>query len=230
MAEHSPELNELAAALSAAQAEFVAIPKDSTNPFFKSKYAGLPQVVAVASPILTKHGLSVSQHIGHDEGGDTLTTWLLHRSGQFISESMRLHSAPQKGLTEVQAQGSATTYSRRYAYMAVLGLVADEDDDGAGARQSNGGQRQAPIADAPKPTTRPASAAQRGMINARASEADLAPSEFANVILAAAGQSGRDFDSEEHARQFVNRQLERLPAQKVDAVLVEIKKTQEQAA
>lgn len=29
-----------------------------------------------------------------------------------------------------QAHGSATSYAKRYAYMAVLGLVADEDDDG----------------------------------------------------------------------------------------------------
>lgn len=141
MTEHSPELNELATALSGAQAEFGAIPKTDTNPFFKSKYAGLPQVVAVASPILTKHGLSVSQHIGHDDGGDTLATWLLHKSGQFICDTMRLHSAPAKGLSEVQGQGSATTYSRRYAYMAVLGLVADEDDDGQGAPKRTQQQR-----------------------------------------------------------------------------------------
>lgn len=133
MTEHSPELNELAGALASAQAEFVAIPKTDNNPFFKSKYAGLPKVVQTASPILTKHGLSVSQHLGHDDGGDTLATWLLHRSGQFICDTMRLHSSPAKGLSEVQGQGSATTYSRRYAYMAVLGLVADDDDDGQAA-------------------------------------------------------------------------------------------------
>jgi ERF superfamily len=127
---HSPELNELATALSAAQAEFTAIPKDSDNPFFKSKYAGLPKVVEVASPILTKHGLAVSQFLGVDEAGDVLTTWLLHRSGQYIVEAMRLHSAPGKGQSPAQAQGSAATYARRYAYMSALGLVADEDDDG----------------------------------------------------------------------------------------------------
>jgi len=35
-----------------------------------------------------------------------------------------------------QAQGSAVTYARRYAYMSVLGLVADEDDDGQRATQA----------------------------------------------------------------------------------------------
>jgi hypothetical protein len=140
--EHSDQLDALAAALSEAQAEFTAIPKTETNPFFKSKFAGLPQVVKAASPILTKHGLSVTQHIGYDDRGDTLATWLLHKSGQFICDTMRLHSAPAKGLSEVQGQGSATTYSRRYAYMAVLGLVADEDDDGQTAPK-RAQQRQA---------------------------------------------------------------------------------------
>ncbi len=77
---YSENLNELATALSKAQAEFPAIGKDATNPFFKSKYADLATVVKTASPILTKHGLSISQFPGHNEAGDTLTTWLMHSS------------------------------------------------------------------------------------------------------------------------------------------------------
>jgi hypothetical protein len=141
--EYSTELAELAKALAAAQAEFTAIPKDSANPFFQSKYAGLPKVVEVASPVLSKHGLSVSQFIGHDDQGDTLTTWLLHQSGQFIRDTMRLR--PVKN--DPQSQGSATTYARRYSYMSVLGLVADDDDDGnqasQGSTQRSGGKSKA---------------------------------------------------------------------------------------
>ncbi len=124
----SDSISELAVALVAAQGEFTAVPKDSDNPFFNSKYASLPKVVAAASPILSKHGLAVSQFPGINEAGhDTLTTWLLHTSGQFIAEPMLLHLGKND---TAQAQGSATTYARRYAYMAALGLVADEDDDG----------------------------------------------------------------------------------------------------
>jgi len=133
----SNEINELAAALVAAQAEFSAVPKGSNNPFFKSKYAALPDVVASASPVLAKHGLAVTQGISFQQGfsdnanvlHDTLTTTLIHKSGQWIQSEMPLHLPKQ----DPQGQGSAVTYARRYAYMAILGLVADDDDDGNAA-------------------------------------------------------------------------------------------------
>jgi len=130
---NSTEINELAAALVAAQAEFGAVPKGATNPFFKSKYASLPDVVQHASPILAKHGLAISQHVTYDEmGRDALMTYLLHKSGQYIAYSMKLHLIKE----DPQAQGSAITYARRYSYQAVLGLVTDEDDDGQRATQA----------------------------------------------------------------------------------------------
>ena len=128
----SSDITELAAALVAAQAEFSAVPKGSANPFFKSKYAALPDVVAHAAPVLARHGLAVTQSIsfvvGMAQGQtpiDTLTTTLLHKSGQYIENEMLLHLPKQ----DPQGQGSAVTYARRYSYMAILGLVADDDDD-----------------------------------------------------------------------------------------------------
>jgi hypothetical protein len=124
------ETSKLAQALVKAQGEFSAIPKTETNPFFKSKYADLATVVESASPILTKNGLAVTQEIGFTIVGetvyDTLTTTLIHESGEQRSDTMILKLSKQ----DAQGQGSATTYARRYSYMAVLGLVADEDDDG----------------------------------------------------------------------------------------------------
>ena len=143
----SPEINELASALAQAQAEFSAVPKGSTNPFFKSKYAGLPEVVSHTAPILAKHGLAISQFIdGEYLGSDALVTYLIHKSGQFISHVMPLH-LPKN---DPQGQGSAVTYARRYAYMSALGVVADEDDDGNKASQS---KPSAPKASAPKQKT-----------------------------------------------------------------------------
>jgi hypothetical protein len=98
------------------------------------------------------------------------------------------------------------------------------------ARQGNGSTPQ-PTAQPAQQTERPASASQRGMLNARAAGKDekgkqihnpLAPSEFANALLAAAGSDTRDFESQEHAQQFVHRNLDRLPARLVNPVLDEI--------
>lgn len=128
----SQEINELALALVKAQAEFSAVPKDSVNPFFKSTYAALPDVVKTATPVLAKHGLAVSQFISQDEAGhDALITYLIHQSGQYICHTARLMLVKD----DPQAQGSAVTYLRRYSYMSVLGLVADVDDDGNAASQ-----------------------------------------------------------------------------------------------
>lgn len=152
----SEQINELASALAKAQAEFSAVPKDSQNPFFKSSYAALPEVVKTATPVLAKYGLAVSQFISTDESAnDTLTTYLLHSSGQFLAHTMKLHLVKD----DPQAQGSAVTYARRYSYMAALGLVADIDDDGNAASQPQ--QRTyAPKADKPQYEAKPGAITQ----------------------------------------------------------------------
>lgn len=164
------ELDQLATALSAAQGEFEAVAKTETNPFFKSKYAGLPDVIRTASPILAKHGLAVCQMIeGDAAGGDCLTTILMHKSGQHISGTMRLHLTKD----DPQGQGSAVTYARRYAYMAALGLVADEDDDGNAASGKAGMERiRAGTRRRPAPVTE--ISPKRRLLQACAGDKDMA--------------------------------------------------------
>lgn len=135
----SAEIKELAAAIVAAQGEFEAVDKDRTGKIsgegkrgvyeYSYTYAALPSVVEYASPILLKHGLAVIQTLGMTGNHDTLTTRLLHVSGEYIEDTMRLHLPKE----DPQGHGSATTYARRYAYMAILGLVADDDDEGEAA-------------------------------------------------------------------------------------------------
>lgn len=119
----------LAEALAAAQGEFQAVPKTADNLFFRSKYANLPDVVLAASPILSKHGLAVTQLPDFDGEHDLLTTRVMHKSGEWIESSMRLLLSK----TDPQGQGSAITYGRRYSYSGGVGIVTDEDDDGNAA-------------------------------------------------------------------------------------------------
>jgi len=128
MAGRSSEINELASALSKAQAEMKLAGLDSSNPYFKSKYADFASIVKASRPALTKYGLCVTQQIiMGEEGQNILLTRLLHASGQFLESMMRI--APAKN--DLQTLGSYLTYLKRYAYAAIVGVVAsDEDDDG----------------------------------------------------------------------------------------------------
>lgn len=129
MLSQSESVELLASALAEAQKAMPSVSKDKTNPFFKSLYADLASVIQTVAPVITLHGLSVTQFPDFDGVHDLLTTRLLHSSGQWLEASMRL--MPIKN--DPQNQGSALTYGKRYAYCAVLGIVADTDDDGNAA-------------------------------------------------------------------------------------------------
>ena len=128
----SPNLNELAPALAKAQGEMGIAGKDNDNPFFKSKYADFATIVKASRPHLAKHGLSVSQPpvMLNPDGTGILVTLLLHSSGQYICSTMRI--SPMK--SDHQSLGSCITYLKRYSYAAIIGVVAEnEDDDGEAA-------------------------------------------------------------------------------------------------
>lgn len=148
----SPSVKELIGALIAAQTELPTLTKEKENPFFKSKYAGLETVLPAALKVLTAHGLGLVQTVGGDgQGGTTLTTILVHESGEWISDTQPLLLVK----VEPQSQGSAITYGRRYALMAMLGLVAEDDDDGhAASRQERPPPRRAPAQPKSQPVER----------------------------------------------------------------------------
>lgn len=129
--EKSPTIGELAKALATFATKMKTVSFDSNNPFFKSKYASLTALVENARVELSSCGLAVSQLT---EGEGSVTTILMHTSGEWISSNLKL--TPAKN--DPQGLGSAITYSRRYAYASILGLVADNDDDGNEATGLNG--------------------------------------------------------------------------------------------
>lgn len=167
MIRSSEEVGELAKALATAQGEFPVIPKSHTGkitgqgkngPYeYSYRYADLADCVAAAQPILTANGLAVTQFPSWDGVSDTLDTRVMHESGQWVENTMRLFLAKE----DPQAHGSATTYGKRYAYCAALGIVADEDDDGAVATATSAPtvRRAAPTRPA-QPSNRAAGTAQ----------------------------------------------------------------------
>lgn len=114
-------------ALIDAQAEFADLKKDTTNPFFKSHYVELSQVLSSIRSVMHKQGLAVLQFPGHIADSKlAITTRLIHTSGEWIEDEA--HVPLQKN--DPQGFGSTLTYAKRYSLIAALGLVADEDDDG----------------------------------------------------------------------------------------------------
>ena len=120
--EKSESIKELANALCKFQAEVEKIKKGATNPFFKSKYATLADILDVIRQPLANNGLSFVQF---PKGVHGLETMLMHTSGEYLSESYEMK--PTKD--DPQGAGSVITYQRRYALGAVLGLNIDVDDD-----------------------------------------------------------------------------------------------------
>ena len=145
----SPTIGELATALAAAQAELPAVLKDKTakGEKFSYRYVGLDTVMPAALKVLSKHSLAVVQPVGHGQDGDTtLTTMLLHKSGEWIADTQRLLLVK----ADPQGQGSAITYARRYGLMAMIGLVADDDDDAQAAMARPDASQERPAARTPR--------------------------------------------------------------------------------
>lgn len=131
--EHSETINQIAAAVIAAQGEMGSAKKTADNPFFKSKYADLAGVVETARPVLTRHGLGVVQSADCDGELAVVETLLVHTSGEWFKSRTVLK--PTKA--DPQGMGSAVTYARRYAYMAIIGMAAEDDDGNAASQPVN---------------------------------------------------------------------------------------------
>ena len=110
----STTIGNLAEALAKAQAEMDGAAKDSTNPHFRSKYADLSSIRDACRP-LAKHGLAFLQPTRAEGAHVTVTTLLVHVSGEWISEDLTLTA----GQNTPQAVGSAITYGRRYGLAAI---------------------------------------------------------------------------------------------------------------
>lgn len=124
MSEQSIEIGKLATALAKAQGKITGALKDSSNPFFKSKYADLAACWDACRTQLSENGLAVIQTTDLDAEGVTVFTTLAHESGEWMRGKLRMlpkDSSPQ-------AYGSCLTYARRYALAAIVGLAQVDDD------------------------------------------------------------------------------------------------------
>lgn len=120
----SESIANLSAALVRAQKKIGAATKDSANPFFKSKYADLGAVMEACKEHLNNEGIAVLQPVSNDGTAHLVETVLIHESGEYIAEAMKLELKE----TDMQKLGSAVTYARRYGLQSMLFIPAEDDD------------------------------------------------------------------------------------------------------
>lgn len=141
----------LVEALSAAQGEFPKFDKDKTanvrmknGGTFSYSYSSLDSVLSACRPVLSKHGLAISWVFEAGERHGWVITRLLWGSETLESR------LPAYGGNDMQSLGSAITYAKRYGLTGLIGVTAEEDDDGASAGTQ--AQQQKPATRAPAAT------------------------------------------------------------------------------
>lgn len=108
-----------------AQKRIGAISKDSTNPFFKSKYFDINTLIEEVKPVMNELGLIILQPLVFtSENKPAISTILVDaESGEEFKTMTPLLENP-----DPQKFGSVVTYFRRYALQSLLCLSAEDDD------------------------------------------------------------------------------------------------------
>jgi hypothetical protein len=112
-----------------AKKEIGKISKDSTNPFFKSKYFDINSLLEHVEPILQKHDLLLLQPI---LSGKVTTRIVDIESDSYVISKIQLPT-----IQDPQKLGSAITYYRRYTLQSLLGLQAEDDDANTATKEVN---------------------------------------------------------------------------------------------
>ena len=156
----SGNINEIAQALSKAQSELEAAGKSQEG--YGYNYSDLNSVINTAKPILAKHGLGVTQLLGHTGEYVSVTTILTHSSGQFFRSDASLPVIEMKGCNIAQGAGASISYLRRYAYQAILGMSSEDvDASSEGAKKQTAKKFEKPTP-AKKVETKGASSGKKG--------------------------------------------------------------------
>lgn len=124
----SESIKEIATALSKAQGVMMGAKKGAKNPFFKSNYSDLSMVIEAISQPFADNDLSFIQCPGFEADRITVTTRIMHSSGEWIESTVSLPPTKQ----DAQGVGSAISYGKRYGLQAMAG-VPSVDDDGQDA-------------------------------------------------------------------------------------------------
>jgi hypothetical protein len=130
--EQSPDCSKLYEALAKAQGDMANAPRTKKSHY--GMYADLATVRDVTRTALSKNGLCIIQAVvPYGQDGETaVATTLGHTSGQWIRSCI-----PMKANLTPQQLAANVTYARRIALAAIVGIAADDDDDGEEAEKNH---------------------------------------------------------------------------------------------
>lgn len=115
----------------AIQQEIGALKKENDNPYFKSKYVNLDQILEALQPLEEKYRVLITQpiHGGLTNKEATTTRMILMLIVQDLdSDEAISYDMVLPDYIEPQKLGSAITYFRRYALQSFFMLRAEDDD------------------------------------------------------------------------------------------------------
>lgn len=118
------------AAMALVRSELPEVQRTGKNAHLKSTYATLDDIIATIGSVLGKHGLSVAWSQSQPEGKVTASCTVTHQLGHSESSEFTVPvDGSNKGVNVAQAHGIASTYARRYALTALLGISTSDDAD-----------------------------------------------------------------------------------------------------
>lgn len=156
----SEKIESLAAALAKAQLQFETAEKDhrarvetKNGGSYEFSYADFASYLGACRKALCENGLSFVQEPTCGDRTASVTTMLMHESGQWIEFSPLTLPLIPDSRNEITAQivGSGVTYAKRYSLSSMLGLASEADDDGNTASGNTADiSKRAPLPPCPK--------------------------------------------------------------------------------
>lgn len=108
--------------------------KDAKNPFFKSQYLTLNQLLLSLLPLLEEEGLMLTNYVA-----DNHLVTVVNDDEDKIESAFPI---AENIFNNPQAVGSTLTYARRYNLVSIFNIMVEDDDANAGSKLGKSPQPQ----------------------------------------------------------------------------------------
>jgi hypothetical protein len=119
-----------------------------TGGSYSYSYAPLDEILSTIQELMGELGLSVSWRTRVEGHAVVANCWIAHQLGHHEESGDIVMPFQNDGrMNPAQVVGSASTYAKRYALLAILGMAPEDDDDAHGADPKPGREPERPVED-----------------------------------------------------------------------------------